>query len=352
VCKQESSAPIPSEPVYAGAVADQNQDLSLPEPGHQENSIQETPHMPGAPGPVDDESTDAHGQESGALQGEAPTVLHGRKVLEQVGSGSFGKVHMAVELKTGSKQVLKVTEKSQMAMKEVRCLSQLTEHPHIIKLFDWTFSNKDLCMFLQYGGSRNLEQAQGDQVDQRFQISMAVDLFNDVQKAVIHLHRCNVCHLDIKQANVMVGDDEVIRLTDFGSAGNISKPIMHPCGTLPFAAPEVLDTFTKNVSKYYSGDLADCFSMGVLLFELCFGLDSMKEQFGWKNMTTKKLFNHPDRRASEMRKVLLHRHAWCQERLSTTQDMVQNEQALLFALCTLLDSDAFMRPSMILILLS
>ena len=59
---------------------------------------------------------------------------------------------------------------------------------------------------------------------------MVVDLLRDVQEAVSHLRRHHVCHLDIKQANVIVGQDNVLSLTDFGFAENIAKPVMYPCG--------------------------------------------------------------------------------------------------------------------------
>eukprot|EP00746_Dinoflagellata_sp_MGD_P158975 gnl/MRDRNA2_/MRDRNA2_86609_c0_seq1.p1 gnl/MRDRNA2_/MRDRNA2_86609_c0~~gnl/MRDRNA2_/MRDRNA2_86609_c0_seq1.p1 ORF type:complete len:466 (+),score=81.44 gnl/MRDRNA2_/MRDRNA2_86609_c0_seq1:112-1509(+) len=314
-CDQESSAAT----------------MSSCEPGQQEQSFQDVPSMPVAPANVEN---------SCALHIEPQMVLCGRKVLEPIGQGAYGKVYMAIEMQTEKKQVLKVTTRSYKATEEARCLSKLPENPHIIQLFHWTVSKTEVCMFLEYAGFINLEQLQTAEIDKRFQLDVAVDLFSDVHEAVSHLHRHDVCHLDIKPANIMVGDDKVLRLADFGLAESISKPVRHPCGSVPFAAPEVLDAFSE--ASPYCGDLADCFAMGVLLFELCFGHNSMFKQFGWR-LSSRRLLENPQRRAREMRDVLSQRDSWCKEKIDDTQDEFHNQEALLFVLCALLNSKASMR---------
>jgi serine/threonine protein kinase len=174
---------------------------------------------------------------------------------------------------------------------------------------------------------------------------MAMEVFSDIRKAVVHLHDCGVCHLDIKAPNIMVGDDDILRLTDFGLATDTMHPLMHACGTLPFSAPEVLDTVTNKVTYY--GHLADCFAMGVLLFELCFGLGSMSKELGWQNRSCNELIQEPDLRASEMRKLLSKRDALCKRKFRRiSAHPQQHEEAVLKALVEMLNPLSCFRLSM------
>lgn len=76
----------------------------------------------------------------------------------------------------------------------------------------------------------------------------------------------------------MLGDESIVRLTDFGNAAYIKKGIAAPRGIFPFAAAEVVDVFKHKVT--YLEDMADTFSMGVLHFEMCVGLNSRERQLG------------------------------------------------------------------------
>lgn len=290
------------------------------------------------------ERASAHDQESPVVEAEEGPVICGRKVLQCIGQGAFGKVYEAIELETNERQVLKVTKRSSGAEKEAKILGKLPKHPHVIELLTVAVSKNKMYMFLQHGGPHTLLHAQYHEVDQRFKIDLAIDLFGDVLHGILHLHNSGVCHLDIKHDNVTLGDDDTLRLTDFGTAAYIKNPLRHCCGSFPFAAPEVLDTMMNTV-KYW-GDLADFFSLGVLLFDLCFGVDSMTEQLGWKGWSYRVLMRDPDGRAAEMRKVLSEREAMCMQKFQRISNNSEMEQDVIQALNGMLHPAASMRCSL------
>eukprot|EP00746_Dinoflagellata_sp_MGD_P112163 gnl/MRDRNA2_/MRDRNA2_49123_c0_seq2.p1 gnl/MRDRNA2_/MRDRNA2_49123_c0~~gnl/MRDRNA2_/MRDRNA2_49123_c0_seq2.p1 ORF type:complete len:339 (-),score=65.53 gnl/MRDRNA2_/MRDRNA2_49123_c0_seq2:168-1184(-) len=269
------------------------------------------------------------------------TIMCGRKVLEVIGQGAFGEVYEAIELKTAERQVIKVTQQSPQAEKEVTMLRAFPTHPNIIQFFDHATSKRHVYLFLQYGGSQDLDQLQQRQVGQRFEIDNAVNHFRGILQGVVHLHKYGVCHLDIKPENVLVGDDNVLRISDLGMSDYTRYPLMRACGSLPFAAPEVLESDICQVR--YHGDLADCFSMGVLFFELCSARHSMTKLLGWKNQSNSRLLKDPTGRAAEMRILLSQKHSLCKRML---RNKVENEQALLHAFDLMLNPDASMRSSM------
>lgn len=275
------------------------------------------------------------------------TTMLGRKVCRCIGKGAFGQVYGAIELRTGEKQVIKVIENHPNADKEAVMLGSLPIHPHIIQQFQWVKTRRHVYIFLQYGGSQNVDQVLRRQIGQRFEIDTAVDLFHDVAQAVVHLHHHGMCHLDIKPENMMMGDDGVVRLSDFGTSEWIKNPLAHACGSLPFTAPEVLEAYHgKGKGPTYWGDLADCFSMGVLLFEFCFGYNSLTEQLGLKGVPRDVLLEDANHLAAHMRNVLSERHIFCKKALQTIPEKLEHEEALLKALTNMLDPVPSKRSSL------
>jgi serine/threonine protein kinase len=193
-------------------------------------------------------------------------------------------------------------------------LAGVPEHKNIIRQFGWAVSTEYINIFLEHGGSDTLAQVQKRKLHQRFTMSHAMHLFYDVLQALLHLHRCGVCHLDIKPDNVVWGNDDVLRLVDFGSAAYIEDFVRSPCVTFPYAAPELLDM--KFIWSKCRGDYADCFSMGVLLFNLAFGLSAFSEHLGWENTPTEDLVSDLGLRAAEMRELLRKRKALCEKMIS------------------------------------
>jgi len=246
-------------------------------------------------------------------------ILHDHMVLGCIGNGGFGQIYEAVHLKTGAARIVKVVQKHSRkhcsdAEMEALMLAGVPEHKNIIRQFGWAVSTEYINIFLEHGGSDTLAQVQKRELHQRFAVSRAMHLFYDILQAILHLHRCGVCHLDIKPDNVMWGNDHVLRLVDFGSAAYIEDFVRNPCVTFPYAAPELLDM--KFIWSKCRGDYADCFSMGVLLFNLAFGLSAFSENLGWENKPTKDLVNDLGMRAAEMRKVLRKRKAVCEKMIS------------------------------------
>ena len=72
-------------------------------------------------------------------------------------------------------------------------------------------------------------------------------------------------HLDIKTENILIGDDYLLKLSDFGFAHPILDDITKKYGTEGYQAPEILS------NKPYKGVQADIFSLAVVFFIMKFG---------------------------------------------------------------------------------
>jgi serine/threonine protein kinase len=98
---------------------------------------------------------------------------------------------------------------------------------------------------------------------------LAKYLFLQLLNGVEFLHsKAGVAHLDLKLENILVGNNYQVKLCDFGFFQEISKKVTKNMGTHGYRAPE---TYIES-NDGFSGDKADIFSLGVILFIMIFGV--------------------------------------------------------------------------------
>ena len=153
---------------------------------------------------------------------------------------------------------------------EVKIYENLN-HPNIIKyIFSEQIGNY-YFLYLEYipGGSiKNLVQQFGG-----FNERLIRKYTKQILIGLKYLHDNKIIHRDVKCANILIGDNGMIKLTDFGCSKKISMKLSKKdsssneeyCtslkGTIPWCAPEVI------CQKKY-GKKADIWSLGCTLIEM------------------------------------------------------------------------------------
>ena len=166
----------------------------------------------------------------------------------------------------GAECVVKAMRNGPAAFKELEAYKE-TKHENVLELRD-SFSSPDAV---------NLVFDYCDEGDLFHQI-MKVGVKNGGQvktwtrqvcSAVAYIHSKKLVHLDIKPENIFVIKG-VLKLADFGMAAFVDESyhVRGAWGTGVFRAPEQLYFNKYSGPSLYKGDLADVWSIGVLVYAM------------------------------------------------------------------------------------
>ena len=150
-----------------------------------------------------------------------------------------------------------------MIMEEVAILNQL-DHPNIVKYYETYNDQKYIYLVMELISGKPLFDKITEQANQTFSEDQAAHYMKQLFQAINHCHAQNIVHRDIKPDNVMITDDDTVRLIDFGlSKVSRNKQLKTVAGTPYYMSPEVLNgSYSKK---------ADIWSLGVVLYTLVSG---------------------------------------------------------------------------------
>lgn len=191
-----------------------------------------------------------------------------------LGHGTFAKVYLARNVKTGESVAIKVIDKEKILKggliahikREISILRRV-RHPNIVQLFEVMATKSKIYFVMEYvrGGELFNKVAKG-----RLKEEVARRYFQQLVSAVTFCHARGVYHRDIKPENLLLDENGNLKVSDFGLSA-VSDQIRQDglfhtfCGTPAYVAPEVL------ARKGYDAAKVDIWSCGVVLFVLMAG---------------------------------------------------------------------------------
>lgn len=187
-----------------------------------------------------------------------------------LGEGQFGKVKEAVHLDTGHRFAVKIIKKANIktnkdvetVKKEVNFMKKLNGHPNILSMHDVLEDAEKLYLVLELAAGGDLFDkivAMGgfDEADARL-------FFQQILSGLEYCHDKGIIHRDMKPENLLLGEQNVLKISDFGLSNIILTPdqmLKTHCGSEKYAAPEVM----QNTAPY-KGPPVDVWSTGVILY--------------------------------------------------------------------------------------
>ncbi|MGE6452510.1 serine/threonine protein kinase [Shewanella sp. SACH] len=201
-------------------------------------------------------------------------------LLECLGDGSHGWVWRAERLQDGQIIAVKIPKditREDRQLAEGKELLDVEPHDNIVQIFDMgRIDNEWFYIEMEYFPSQTLAQKLDDRQRNFGQTyERLFKIYRQVLCAVQYLAELPmpISHGDIKPHNILVGERDLVKLTDFGSSAlpeEIYVRTRENGGTVLYSAPEFsnVDCRKGSLEELLLGDI---YSLGVLLYQLLTG---------------------------------------------------------------------------------
>ena len=174
--------------------------------------------------------------------------------------------------------------------KEIMNILGNDNHPNIMKYYSYFFENDHHCFILEFINGVDLEDfaQQFNANNQYIHQNIIIKIFKGLINGLVYLSQKNILHRDISLDNIMIDNNNNIKIIDFGlsrfNQENTEKTIV---GKNFYISPEIYKKFLKKNgnNKYAQYDFEiDVFSLGVTMFYLMtheypFYLNSQEEYY-------------------------------------------------------------------------
>ena len=204
-------------------------------------------------------------------------IIEGRyKYIDRIGRGAFGTVLLMEDTVVDERLILKFlnpnvsTDEEVMKrfVHELRYSRKIT-HKNVIRIYDFLYIQGNYAISMEYFPSHTLgSEIVGEKpMDLKRALGFGCDMANGMTVA----HQLGIVHRDLKPANVLINQEGLLKIVDFGVAAaqregdtQLTKT-GYVIGSPKYMAPEQI--LGKKVDER-----ADIYAVGVILYEMLSGV--------------------------------------------------------------------------------
>ena len=197
------------------------------------------------------------------------------RYIEKIGKGAFGTVVLVEDTVVDERLILKFLnpnvssdeEMMQRFVHELRYSRKIT-HKNVIRIYDFVSLGGNYAISMEYFASHTLGAEIARQKPMDFDKAIGWGL--DIATGMCVAHQVGIVHRDLKPANILIDDNGLLKIVDFGVAAAASSgdtqltKTGYVIGSPKYMAPEQI--LGKKVDFR-----ADVYSLGVLVYEMITG---------------------------------------------------------------------------------
>jgi HEAT repeat protein/tRNA A-37 threonylcarbamoyl transferase component Bud32 len=204
-------------------------------------------------------------------------IIEGRyKYIDRIGRGAFGTVLLMEDTVVDERLILKflnpnVSQDDEVMKRFVHELrySRKITHKNVIRIYDFLFIQGNYAISMEYFPSHTLG---GEIVNEKpMELRRALGFGCDICTGMAVAHQVGIVHRDLKPANLLINQEGLLKIVDFGVAAaqregdtQLTKT-GYVIGSPKYMAPEQI--LGKKVDER-----ADIYAVGVILYEMITGV--------------------------------------------------------------------------------
>lgn len=200
--------------------------------------------------------------------------INGRyKIIGNIGSGGMANVFLAHDLILDREVAIKVLrfdfQNDQSAIRrfqrEALAATELV-HPNIVTVYD--VGEEDGMQFLVMEYVKGMDLKRYIQTHYPVPYLQVVDIIQQVLSAVALAHQHRIIHRDLKPQNILINEEGVVKITDFGIAIALSETSITQTnsmlGSVHYLSPE-------QARGSMATNQSDIYAIGIILYEMLTG---------------------------------------------------------------------------------
>ena len=202
------------------------------------------------------------------------TILGNRyEIIEKIGEGGMADVYKAKCQKLNRYDAVKILKKEyindknlvEKFTKEATAIANLSDN-NIVNVLDVGMQDDIHYIVMEYVNGKTLKQIIRE--EGKLSYEKVLDYGIQIAKALDCAHRNNIIHRDVKPQNILVTNDGVVKVTDFGIAKSPNSETItntsRIMGSAHYFSPE-------QAKGNYVDYRSDIYSFGVVLYEVITG---------------------------------------------------------------------------------
>ena len=195
------------------------------------------------------------------------------EIVKSIGEGGMANVYLANDTILDRKVAVKVLRGDLSAddkfirrfEREAQSVSNLS-HPNIVEVYDVGVEDNQHYIVMEYIEGKTLKQLLKKR--ETLTLTEVIDIMTQLTDGMAHAHESYIIHRDIKPQNIMIEDNGLIKITDFGIAMALNATQLTQTnsvmGSVHYLPPE-------QASGKGATMKSDIYSLGILMYELLTG---------------------------------------------------------------------------------